>query len=165
MWFHTSGRLTFFPKVSGPRSTKGLINILMPLCVTPRRSTRTKKGHTNTHSHTHALWHTQTDVSRGKRCTEKRWKRRRRLSKMLTVNISANHRSRQNGTCRKTTYHINISAGPVIQCLSPDFHVSRWRGQWWSCRFEVCLSRDRRVCFIICKRDTIGWFEFAAIPE
>lgn len=75
---------------------------------------------------------------------------------MLTVHTSANHKYLHTGTCRKTTYHIDNSAEPVILCLSPDFHISRWRGQWWSYRLDGCLSRNRRACFIICKREFVS---------
>lgn len=42
MWFLTSERWYIFPKVSGPKTTKGLINILMQLRLHPTMHTGTR---------------------------------------------------------------------------------------------------------------------------
>lgn len=59
-----------FLKISGPKITKALINILMPLCITPRHSTHTHRSTrsdvnsvkcTDKKKHKYANWYLQWD--------------------------------------------------------------------------------------------------------
>ena len=64
--------------------------------------------------------------------------------KMLAVRFSANNRCVHISTSTQlrviATFLQNLSFCVHMTHLRPDFNVGRWRGRWWSYRWEGCLS-------------------------